>query len=204
MKGKRALIALACCAITIELATLAIGSTFASDATAEIPQVEPQIVYIWDEQHIVYDPAMRDENAILPETLAAMDSTERDICLLAQTLWGESRGMSDYENSLVAWCILNRVDCERFPNTVEAVVTAPSQFVGYRASNPIDERLYNIAKDVFIRWQMEKQVVGIIGRTLPQEYLYFYGKNGHNWFRQNYKGAGCCDFTDQYANPYIH
>ena len=163
-----------------------------------------EIKVVWEHKEIVeYQPvAAAEEKIILPEDVANMDGFERDICLVAQTLWGESRGMSDYENSLVAWCICNRVDSPLFPDTVEAVIKQSGQFHGYNANNPVDSRLYKIARDVLIRWHVEKELVGDTGRTLPEDYLYFYGKDFHNKFRTTNSGAGYYDFTEELSNPY--
>lgn len=163
-----------------------------------------EVTVVWEHTEVVkYEPFTADDvKIIMPEDVAELEGFERDACLLAQMAWGESRGMDTYERSLSMWCALNRVDSSRFPNTIEAVVKAPYQFVGYKASNPVDSELYELAKDVLVRWWAEKNGVENVGRTLPSEYLFFYGKNGHNWYRKTNSGAGRYDFTDELANPY--
>lgn len=53
---------------------------------------------------------------------------------LAKMLYGEARGVvSDTEKAACVWCVLNRVDDPRFPDTVLEVVAAPYQFAGYSA-----------------------------------------------------------------------
>ena len=77
-----------------------------------------------------------------------------DVEYIAKTLWGEARGIdSDMEKAAVAWCILNRVDNERWGDTVEEVVTQPNQFHGYHPSYPVTDELREIAenKPGFIR-----------------------------------------------------
>ena len=170
-----------------------------------IEPTEPQDVkVVWEENIVVsYEPVTETgADIILPEDVVSMDGFERDVCLLAQTLWGESRGMDDYANSLVAWSICNRVDSPLFPDTIEGVIKQSGQFHGYSASHPISERLYGIAKDVLLRWHLEKCGIENVGRTLPREYLYFYGKDGVNKFRIYNSGAGITDFTDVLPNPY--
>jgi hypothetical protein len=163
-----------------------------------------EVTVVWEHTEVVkYEPVTADDvKIILPEDVAELEGFERDACLLAQMAWGESRGMDTYERSLSMWCALNRVDSSRFPNTIEAVVKAPYQFVGYKASNPVDSELYELAKDVLVRWWAEKNGVENVGRTLPSEYLFFYGKNGHNWYRKTNSGAGRYDFTDILPSPY--
>lgn len=90
---------------------------------------------------------------------------------------------STAEKAAVAWCILNRVDDERWPNTIKEVITQPSQFTGYLRSNPVDEELLWIANDVLERWEREKAGEEDVGRVLPREYCFFVnGYNGHNNF----------------------
>ena len=91
---------------------------------------------------------------------------------LAKTVWGEARGVSTYEQEKVIWCILNRVDDPRFPNTIIGVITAPGQFHGYSSSFPCTDEMYNLALDVIYRWQLEKQG-GESNRNLGPEYVYF-------------------------------
>ena len=48
---------------------------------------------------------------------------------LAKMLYGEARGIaSDMEKAACVWCVLNRVDDPRFPDTVLEVLEAPYQF----------------------------------------------------------------------------
>lgn len=105
-----------------------------------------------------------------------------DITMIAQTLWGECRGVKDTaQQAAVAWCIFNRVDDPRWPDTV-AGVCIPSQFNGYNPNNPVDPALYNLALDVYHRWQLEKLGEADVGRTLPKEYVYFLGNDKTNEF----------------------
>lgn len=110
------------------------------------------------------------------------DSADAEI--MARCMWGECRGMpSTKEKAAVAWCILNRVDDDRWPGTIKEVITQPNQFTGYRSSNPVDEELLWIANDVLGRWESEKAGDEDVGRVLPREYCFFVsGYNGHNNF----------------------
>lgn|GEM_PF-1129982 len=122
-----------------------------------------------------------------------------DIVYIAKTIWGEGRGLSKYDKSLIAWCILNRVDDERFPGSVKGVVTQPYQFHGYSKAHPIDEECLEIAKDVLTRYALEKETGYDYGRTLPKKYVSFYGDGKRNYFRTT-------DKTDKYdfslSDPY--
>lgn len=141
-------------------------------------------------------------NSLPVETEAGepMDIFEHDAELIANTIYGEANGLDIYEKSMVAWCILNRVDDGRFGgDTVEEVVKAPKQFYGYRPSNPITEENLAIARDVLARHAAEPNLIGDSGRTLPKEYLYFYGDGKHNYFRTQDGVYYRFDLEDPYA-----
>lgn len=100
----------------------------------------------------------------------------QDAVMMARLLWGECRGVeSRMEQAAVAWCVLNRVDDPRFPDTIKGVITQPSQFTGYDKNHPVDPELLELAMDVIERWQ-----TGADGRTLPAEYVYFVAGSGHH------------------------
>ena len=110
---------------------------------------------------------------------------ESDIIYIAKTLYGEARGCSKSEQAKVAWVILNRVDDQRFPDTVSAVVQAPNQFVGYSAEHPVTDEQYAIALDVLTRWQAEKNGE-YVEREIGSSYLYFTGDGVNNHFREEF------------------
>lgn len=101
-----------------------------------------------------------------------------DAVYLAKTVWGEARGCSVTEQAAVMWCILNRVDNSLYPDSVEEVVTQPSQFFGYSPDNPIDKEILSLANEVLESWKTGDES----GRVLPKEYLYFTGDGKRNYF----------------------
>ena len=124
-----------------------------------------------------------------------------DVEYIAKTLWGEARGIeSDMEKAAVAWCILNRVDNERWGDTVEEVVTQPNQFHGYHPSHPVTDELREIAEDVLVRWAMEKENGEIDGRVLPPDYYFFASRDDRNYFRKEYEDRAYWDWSMN--NPY--
>ena len=126
-------------------------------------------------------------------------STE-DVNAIARTLYGECRGIpSTMEKAAVVWVILNRVDAG-YADTILEVVSAPNQFVGYNASNPLWDELVALAEDVMIRWHREKMGEIDVGRVLPADYLWFHGDGAKNHFRNQYKGGKKWKWT--LANPY--
>lgn len=121
--------------------------------------------------------------------------SEEEVNMLAKTVWGEARGLDEYERSLVIWCILNRFDNGKFGSSIKEIITKPYQFQGYKESFPIDEDILRLCKDVIYRWENSLE-----GRTLPAEYSYFYGDEKHNYYTTDYKGGTTYDFS--LPNPY--
>lgn len=130
---------------------------------------------------------------------------EKDINMLAKTIWNEARGIkSDMEKAAIAWCVLNRVDSTdwefRNMNTIEEVLTAPGQIEGYKEDNPLDDHLVELAEDVLIRWNMEKDGVVDVGRVLPKDYYFWWGDGKHNHFRKQLEDQVFWDWS--WDSPY--
>lgn len=122
------------------------------------------------------------------DPLPAQRWSDEEAEILAKMLWGEARGItSDTEKAACVWCVLNRVDHGQ--GTITSVVTAPNQFAGYHANNPVDEDLITLCIDVLYRWYAEKDGQTDVGRVLPNEYLFFSGDGKRNYFRNAYKGG---------------
>ena len=111
--------------------------------------------------------------------------TEDDVIAVAKMLWGEARGCALDNQQKAVWCVLNRVDDPRFPDTILGVLSQPSQFHGYSPDFPVWDELKEVALDVLTRWSLEKQGV-TVERELPNTYLWFTGYNGSNHFREAY------------------
>ena len=129
---------------------------------------------------VEYIPAKVDYDIITPESLAK-GGAYSTAALMAQVVWAEARGLSNYHKSLVAWCILNRYDMGIYGDSIEAVIKAPYQFA-YRADAPITQENYDICLDVLLRWQTEKYALADVGRTLPKQYVNFRGDGKLNYF----------------------
>ena len=111
--------------------------------------------------------------------------TEEDVAAVAKMLWGEARGCTRDNQIKCAWIVCNRVDDERFPDTIQGVLSQPSQFHGYDPTYPVTSELYNVAFDVLTRWSYEKQGIPV-RRELPNTYLWFTGNGRENIFREVY------------------
>jgi hypothetical protein len=126
--------------------------------------------------------------------------TENDEYYLSKTMYAEARGSTEYELSKVAWCILNRVDATG--SSIQQVVTAPNQFA-YRSYINGEDYLY-LAKDVLLRYCMEKCGIEDCGRTLPNDYMQFRGDGKLNHFYKTFNDArkGINEYTNWLNTPY--
>lgn len=111
--------------------------------------------------------------------------TEADITALAQMLYGEARGCTVDNQMKCVWCVLNRVDDARFPDTIIGVVSQSGQFYGYSPNFPVWDNLRAVALDVLTRWSMEKQGANV-ARELDKNAVFFTGDGTTNWFRSVY------------------
>lgn len=122
---------------------------------------------------------------------------DKEIKLLARTIYTEARGASEMQWAAVVWCILNRVDDQRWGSTVTKVVTQKNQFA--YGSKYRDEH-YEMAVDVLYRYEMEKLGYKDVGRVLPNDYFFFSAQGLGNKFRKEYKSRSYWDWSSY--NPY--
>ena len=175
MRMKYALIAALCFAL---IGLLLIADRYFTVEPEPIPEPERD----WGglkAQQMVAEP----EPSAEPEY--EMYFTEDDVVAMAKMLWGEARGCALDNQQKAVWCVLNRVDDPRFPDTIQGVLSQPSQFHGYSPDFPVWDELKEVARDVLTRWSLEKQGV-TVERELPNTYLWFTGYNGSNHFREVY------------------
>ena len=111
--------------------------------------------------------------------------TEEDVAAVAKMLWGEARGCARDNQIKCAWIVCNRVDDDRFPDTIQGVLSQPNQFHGYDPTYPATDELYSVAFDVLTRWSYEKQGIPV-RRELPSSFLWFTGNGRENIFREVY------------------
>lgn len=139
-----------------------------------------QIILSAKELWLDADRAIKSEEYEIP-----LQYTEQDVTLLAKVAFCEARGIkSKTEIACVMWTILNRYD--NGYGTIQAIVTAPSQFAYYSSAPTVSGYGYDLvalAQDVLYRWSKEKNGIADVGRVLPKEYLYFTGDGDHNYFR---------------------
>lgn len=120
-----------------------------------------------------------------------------EIEVLTNLLYGEARGLNKTQKSAVIWCIFNRLDNGKYGDNVISIATAKNQFTGYKKNRTYkDKNAYEQCKeiviDVYCRWYAEQFGYKNVGRTLPQDYLWFYGNGKVNKFRNDYKDKSTC------------
>ncbi len=165
--------------------------------TAEVVQTSPAVEAVEVPTPVIFEPVEVVEvptPVIFEPVETPQPWTHEEVVALAKMLWGEARGIpSETEQAACVWCVLNRVD-QGYGSILE-VVTAPSQFVGYRENNPIDETLWLLCEDVLTRWQREKDGEIEVGRVLPPDYMWFSGDSKRNHFRNAYKNGTTWDWS---------
>ena len=175
MRMRYALIAALCFAL---IALLLIADRYFTVEPEPIPEPERDWGGLKAQQMVaVLEPSAEPEYE--------MYFTEDDVVAMAKMLWGEARGCALDNQQKAVWCVLNRVDDPRFPDTIQGVLSQPSQFHGYSPDFPVWDELKEVALDVLTRWSLEKQGV-TVERELPNTYLWFTGYNGSNHFREAY------------------
>ena len=100
-----------------------------------------------------------------------------EVTALAQTLYGECRGCSELQQKAVCWCVFNRVDDGRFPDTLIGVVSQPLQLQGYSPNNPVWDNLYDVAYSCIVDWHNGEN------RILDPDMCWFSGWDRINHFR---------------------
>ena len=130
-------------------------------------------------------PEVNTEGLCVHEPVYKMYYTDADVVAVAKMLYGESRGCTVDNQCKAVWCLLNRVDDERYPDSIIEVLSQSGQFHGYSPNHPVWDELTAVAEDVLTRWSLEKQGVAV-NRELPKSYLYFTGTGRENIFREAY------------------
>lgn len=165
---------------------VAIGDELADDLRVLIREAVEKALkeyYGWDDPKVI----IHGTNEVIEEADKVIEINEDDAVMLAKLMWGEYRDTSNYPQcASVCWCVLNRLDAGGFGETVEEVVTAPYQFSGYSVSNPVNEELLEIARDVLREYAKEDGSE----RTLDRRFLWFSGNGKVNIYRTAYQG-GC-------------
>lgn len=83
----------------------------------------------------------------------ARDTTQRaEAEEIAKVLYGTARFNNEHDQTLVVWCILNRVEHDNYPDTIKEVCQQEAQWMGYSENNPILSELYKVANTELERY----------------------------------------------------
>ena len=110
----------------------------------------------------------------------AWEPDPAEVTALAQCLYGECRGCSELQQRAVCWCIFNRVEDSRFPDSIIGVLSQPSQFFGYSPYNPVWDSLYAVAYSCMVDWHNGEN------RPFSEAYCFFHGDGRRNHFTTAY------------------
>lgn len=141
---------------------------------------------------------------VLNETKNKIDNQLKELQdeanMLAKLIYREARGIkSDSQKAAVVWCVLNRFDNGNYGDSIKTVITKKHQFA-WVPNTPVEDEFLELSNDVLIRWLLEKEGFSNVGRVLPNDYLFFAGRNGLNYFRKNYHSRTYWDWSLQ--SPY--
>lgn len=115
--------------------------------------------------------------------LAAANAEQDEAEMIARVFYG-LEGVDTSDLRTLAWCIFNRVDNQRFGDTVQEVITEEGQFEMYRANYPVIEELYQIAVEELDRWKNGTR------RPVSNDYVYMKWSNLGIELRDNFKETG--------------
>lgn len=133
------------------------------------------------------------ETARLEEMAAAQASETAIITaeaeLIARLYYGIDRFIDKYnysETDLLTYarCVFNRVESDRYANTVEEVVNQYSQWTGYYDNNPVLKTYYNIALKAVEEWHSETI------KPCSPEYLWAELTPNGIWLKDDFKADG--------------
>jgi hypothetical protein len=156
--------------------------TIATEPATEHETVCEEHIREWVEY---WESTYRDNIADYCDEPAPPMFTEDEVELLAKTVWGEARGLSIDEQRLVIWTVLQRVDDDnRWGDTIEAVITAPRQFNGYRERNPVTPEIHALVVQELTDWHNGENppTHELFAPNAP--YFFFDGDGTNNWFRE--------------------
>ena len=155
---------------------------------------EPVLIYYSDKIKI------KVSNEIKNKINNQLDELQDEAVMLAKLIYKEARGVnSTAHKAAVVWCVLNRFDTGEYGESIKAVITSKHQFA-WDPNTKVEDEFLELSNDILIRWLLEKEGFSNVGRVLPNDYLFFAGRNGLNYFRKNYHSKEYWDWSLQ--SPY--
>ena len=177
------------------VATSAPVATVTVEITPEpepTPSPETKINYS-DTIQVLVTPELKQKIEYLVSTY------DNEIIMATKVMVAEAGGVYPLSHrAAVVWCILNRVDATG--SSISSIITAPHQFAWFPSKSYSQEQ-YDLVKDIFTRWLLEKEGFENVGRVLPKEYKWFHGDGYQNHFRNAYSG-GYTIWDWSFPSPY--
>jgi hypothetical protein len=162
------------------LSLLLLASCAESKTEKTEPTPEPTTATL-QAQPLHYDKAITQATQEPP---APERYTDREIEMLARLVFGEASVCSPDEQRLIVWTVFQRVDDDTHPDTIEEVITQPSQFKGYDAEHPIDEDIKALCITEITAWLDGAEPPTLAPYAISAPYYFFEGDGSHNWFRE--------------------
>ena len=115
----------------------------------------------------VYARVPVEDNVKSVKSTSSETYTDEEITSIADVVYTESNNQSEMGKRLVIDVILNRVDNETFPNTVQEVLSQKGQFSKYSYGQPLDDIIVLVKEEIDER---------------TNEDVLFFKKNGYHSF----------------------
>lgn len=168
------LLCIRCCSVETSAAT-----TNIIDRTVKlIPKQKEIVITLKESEYSMFSDEIEVlvSNEDRENILALADEHKADIECLAKIIWVEGGGESLEFQSAVAWTIFNHLDCGNWGSTLTDVITYPGHFAWDKYA-PVNDLQLKLAKDIFMRWALEKAGYLDVGRTLPADFIYFWANS---------------------------
>ena len=145
----------------------------------------PETLFHTEKQQATAQRLLPESARLLPP--APSRWTEDCVTVLSRMVWGEGRGVSRNEQKLIVWTVINRLENGRYGNSLIGIVRARGQFHGYSSRHPVTDPIRNMVIEVLEAWERGEQAKVYPPFATTPHYLYFSGRNGHNWFRERHR-----------------
>ncbi|MCM1330852.1 MAG: hypothetical protein NC253_15635 [Ruminococcus sp.] len=116
--------------------------------------------------------------------------TEREITMLAKTVWREAGACEPSEQRLIVWTVFQRIDSTAHDfedmNTVSETLTAGGQFA-YDPDAPVYEDILALCREEAEKWTDGQPPPTLEPYAPTAPYLFYTGDGEHNWFRAEWQ-----------------
>ena len=102
----------------------------------------------WVEEYKIERLAVDQANADADPYQRQLDAEAE---MLARVLYGVKDNSTD-DMRTYCWCVFNRVDNPAFPDSLDAVIAQPQQWMRYDIASPVLESLFQIAREQLDAW----------------------------------------------------